>query len=342
MDTTPARRPPHLWAEPAVAERETIEVWRDRMARQGAPHHLIKCNRGVCEFEVDVLDDLEPKWQAHGASSRRRPLYKATEQQLAFMMTALDRELSHAETGRLIRMVLHAETGALFAMAVTPLNYVLATVFGPTASPPGEPPLPRVALVRDADTFTSGLAEELRDMVGLLPANLGGSFSTVRQAEAPSTDEPVPTADRHPASRRWGATMALVDRLSTLLDPQELIYLAVCQEGRVAGEADLFDHLYVHHARPPNELPQQTRRFYRGLAEECGLYARQLGQIAGQAVRGRLLRIVLDVEQGAIYHYRLGPSEYLVGVTLNQKRVSEADDELGEFVAEIQRQDAAC
>ncbi|MFD0688640.1 hypothetical protein [Actinomadura fibrosa] len=338
MNPSPAPGPPvHLWAEPSLAGHEAIEVWRQRMARPGAPHHLAKCNRGVYEFEVDVLDDEAALDQAAGASPERRALYRATEQQLAFMMTALDRELSRAETGRLIRMVLHAERGALFAMAVTPMNYVLAIVFGAAGPLPGEPPrsLPRVPLVRNADTFTSGLAEELRDRIGLPPTNLGGWLSAALRLRASRTGEPVPAEGRGPATRRWGARPAVVDRLCALLDPTELIYLAVCREGRVTGEADLFDHPVVYRGRPPGELPQQARHYYRRLAEECALYARQLGQIAGQAMPGRLLRIVLDVEQGAVYHYRLSPSEYLVGVTINQKKVSESDDELGDFVAEL-------
>jgi hypothetical protein len=40
---------------------------------------------------------------------------------------------------------------------------------------------------------------------------------------------------------------------------------------------------------------------------------------------------VLDVEQGAIYYYRIRPAEYLVGVTIIQRKVAEADRKIAEI-----------
>jgi hypothetical protein len=40
---------------------------------------------------------------------------------------------------------------------------------------------------------------------------------------------------------------------------------------------------------------------------------------------GKLVRVVLDVEQGAIYFYNLGDIGFLVGVTLDQQQVDPAD-----------------
>jgi hypothetical protein len=327
----------HLWAEPWKGDDQTIEMFSERMSAPGAPHHLAKYNRGVYEFSVDVLDDPELTRGLAGATAERRPAYRATEQQLAFMMTALDRQLDAADTGRLIRMVLHAENGALYVLAVTPQNYVLGIMFDEAAGGRGEPSrsLPRAPRVRDCDIFISRLASALRDRLGLPPQNPGGWHTRVPELEDQTRDELTAGWKHLSAVSRWGAETVLADRMAAFLNPAELIYLARCRDGKVVGEADLFRHSEVAAARPPGETPERARRYYRGLAQDCGLYARQLGQIACQAVRGRLLRIVLDVEQGAIYHYRLNPAEYLVGVTLNQKRVSQADERIADLVTEL-------
>ncbi|CNF99806.1 Uncharacterised protein [Mycobacterium tuberculosis] len=328
----------HLWSEQGAVDEQAEGAFRDRIRRWGAPHHLAKYNRGVYEFAVDVLDDPELAPAASDASAARRSRYQAAEQQLAFMMTALDRELCDAETGRLIRMVLHAEYGALFSLAVTPKNYVLGIVFGAAAAAleDGAPPsLPRVPLVRKADVFASELSDFLRDRMGLPQQNPGGWLTRNPELEEPETAEPAVRSGHPPALHRWGPEDRCGARMAAILDPVELIYLARVVDGRVAEESDLCAHERVSASRPPEEDPASMRAYYRRMAGECSLYARQLGQIARLAVRGRMLRIVLDVEQGAIYHYRLGPTEYLMGVTLNQKRVSQADERIGDLAAEL-------
>jgi hypothetical protein len=331
----------HLWSDHWAAQKVKAEAFRRLICRNGAPHHLAKYNRGVYELAVDVLDDPELTAGMPGVSPDRRSSYQATEQQLAFMMTAFDQELSAAETGRLIRMVLHAEQGALFALAVAPRNYVLGIAFGTAASRHSERSrsLPRIPLVRDADIFTSELATLLRDQMGLPPQNLGGWRTPAPTAQGQGREELIPGMTHLPVIHRWGPENTVAKRLSGALNPAELIYLARVGNGHVVEEVDLFDHAEVVAARPPGEPPETARAYYRRLAEECGMYARQLGQIARQAVRGRLLRVVLDVEQGAIYYYRLSSAEFLVGLTLNQKRVSEADEKLGDLVAELYGKD---
>ncbi|GAA4227595.1 hypothetical protein GCM10022254_15670 [Actinomadura meridiana] len=340
---TPSRPPEDVNQSSApglAADGRTVDEFRRWVCQQGAPHHLAKYNRGTYEVAVDVLDDPALA-DVPGASPDRRDLYQAAGQQLGFMMTALDRELSDAETGRLIRLVLHAEQGALYSVEVTPRNYVLGIVFGLAAAARGESPtsLPRCALVREADMFVSGLASVLRDRLGLPNENPGGWLSRLREVEGGRTDTaPLPRPSRATVPSTWGSMGAHADRLARELDPTEVVYLARCRDARVLAEADLFEDDRVAAARPPGEPPQRTRSYYRRLAEECAVYARQLGQVARQAVRGRMLRVVLDVEQGAVYYYRLGPADYLMGVTLNQSRVSEADETIGDLAAELLRE----
>ncbi|WP_345469535.1 hypothetical protein [Actinoallomurus oryzae] len=335
---------------------------------------------------MDVLDDPKLFSSGSDASPDRRHFYQAAAQQLAFMMTALDQRLSDLETGRLIRMVLHAERGAMFSMSVTPKNYVLAIVFGAAAAVKGRATrvLPHVDLVRDADRFVSGIADGLRDRLGIPSQNPGGWKTSMPAVEAPSAEPPVPEVPSAEASSakassteapsteapsteassteasspdapmpdapspeapargeavrsavqlRSSPLSTLGGRLSDLLSPDELIYLAHCRRGDILAEADLLDHEQVIELRPPHLPPSAMRTLYRRMAEEFAMFTRQLSQLARQAIRGRMLRIVLDVEQGAFFYYRLGPRDYLVGVTTNQKRVSQADQAMGELVA---------
>ncbi|GAB3932804.1 hypothetical protein GCM10027614_02650 [Micromonospora vulcania] len=67
---------------------------------------------------------------------------------------------------------------------------------------------------------------------------------------------------------------------------------------------------------------------YQRLAGDLSLLALQVGRDLRRAVAGDVARLVLDVEMGAVYYYRLSLDDYLVGVTLNQDLVARADEEM--------------
>lgn len=320
-DTFAASPDVNVWHDPRVREGPPTRAFTEFVRHAGAPRHLAKYDHGVYELAVDMLDDPELLAAGTGASAQKRDAYRTCGQQLAFLMTALDQKLAEAETGRLIRMVCHAERGALFCTTVTPQNYVLGIAFGAAAlERRGAPILPQVELVRDADKCTCELADHLRGWLGLPLQNLGGwaSHKPLTAAEI-SRDRPEPTGEN----------------LAAALAPNSLIYLARNRQGTIVEEADLFDHDEVAAARPAHLNAGSVRSFYRRLTNEFGMHSRQLGQTTRQAVRGRMLRIVLDVEQGAVYYYRLGPADYLVGVTVNQSQVARADEEVGALAVRL-------
>ncbi|MFB9832696.1 hypothetical protein [Actinoallomurus acaciae] len=327
----------HEWAGSRSAEQDTVSAFHDYVCRWGGPHYLAKYDHGVYEFAVDVLDDQELFSSGSDASPDRRHFYQAAAQQLAFMMTALDQRLSELETGRLIRLVLHAERGAMFCVSATPKNYVLAIVFGAAAAVKGRAArvLPQVGIVRDADMFVSGIADGIRDRLGVPSLNPGGWRTALPTVDPPSPEGPPrDDAVRSALQRRSSPLSTLGGRLPDLLSPDELVYLAHCRTGDIVAEADILDHEQIVELRP-HLPPRAMRTLYRHVAEEFATFTRQLSQLARQAIRGRMLRIVLDVEQGALYYYRLGPRDYLVGVTVNQKRVSQSDRRMGELVADL-------
>jgi hypothetical protein len=319
----------HQWPSTLDAGDPEVEAFTQEMRRLGAPHHLAKYDHGVYEFSLDVLGGSELVADFPEASPDRQEYLRAAGQQLAFAMGALDGELAGADTGRLIRTVVHAEYGALYSVSVTPKNYVLGIVFGHATPSAGDRtrPLPQVALVRDADKYTCWLSDTLRRQIGLPTQNPGGWQTEDDQLNVLAN--PPGELHRRPLESSDG------DRLERLLHPFGLAYLARCKRGKIVQEADLFAHPRVAQGRPAQVGPDEPRLFYRRLTQGFAVYARELSQTARQAVRGRVLRIVLDVEQGAVYYYRIGPADYLVGVTINQARVSQSDDMLGRFAADL-------
>jgi hypothetical protein len=70
------------------------------------------------------------------------------------------------------------------------------------------------------------------------------------------------------------------------------------------------------------------RKFYADLALGLPHMLGPFRRLARSTVGGQLLRVTLDVEQGAVYYYQLNSADYLVGVTLDQNQVSVADEKM--------------
>jgi hypothetical protein len=73
--------------------------------------------------------------------------------------------------------------------------------------------------------------------------------------------------------------------------------------------------------------------------EQVGRYARSITRRMDRRFRGlasgMLVRLVLDVEKGAIFYYKLRDVGYLVGVTLDQTEVDPTDRKLSELANQI-------
>jgi hypothetical protein len=75
----------------------------------------------------------------------------------------------------------------------------------------------------------------------------------------------------------------------------------------------------------------ERRLFYQNVCRQFPITVRKLGRMASSVTGSKVERVVLDVEQGAIYYYRISPGEYLVGVTIDQRQVAQADDKIAEI-----------
>ncbi len=128
--------------------------------------------------------------------------------------------------------------------------------------------------------------------------------------------------------RRWsplrdGREELFQAQAVNILQPADLQYIALVREGRVSA-ADVLDHSDL------NEFfvgPGRTAR--RDAFERVGAEFLVLSDLLDGLLRSvlnrRLTRTVLDVEKGALYFHRISRDEVLLGVTVDQRRVADAD-----------------
>ncbi|MBM7776107.1 hypothetical protein JOD54_006311 [Actinokineospora baliensis] len=231
---------------------------------------------------------------------------------LAVAWRSLDRDLQPMRTGRLIRTVLDAEGGAVFCETVRPGRHVIGSV---TAS---ATPLER----ERADAVLAGVVNDLRLDENLPPQN-PGSYD----------DEGTPVAEDPTPLHTTGDEAALAT-LAPAIRLDGLHALSYFTRTEKLAEVDCFDaaELAAFHELA---TPTHRRALYDTLGRGLSTLANQLNQAISPALGGRLQRIILDVQSGAIYYRRLPRQHYLVGITLDQTRVRRADHEMDALVAQL-------
>ena len=108
------------------------------------------------------------------------------------------------------------------------------------------------------------------------------------------------------------------------VNPVGLQYVAHFRDTALLSSTDRFDekslsHLFVRIS------PEARRRMYAELGAQVPARAVDLSQAVRTLLPSTLERVVLDVEQGAIFIHHLIGEEFLLGVTLSQNRVATAD-----------------
>jgi hypothetical protein len=297
----------------------------------GGPHYLAHYSGAVYDFALDVLDQPTcPSTPPGGV----REACQRTGGLLAAAVEDLDDRLGAVRTGALIRTVLHSDKGAFTCVDIVPGEHVLGVVFeaatdGPLATQP---------LMAASDRVLSDLATEQRRELSLgsqYPggygvnqaddeAHVSGSGAAKIHVERDPDPSPLLSSDR-----LTGVEAVLVEALA----PRDVHYLAVCARGRTLLSVDCLDHDDL--GRFFVQLSVETRRaFYRRFSADLPSVIGRLTRISASVTGSRLLRLVLDVEQGAFFYYRLGRGVFLVGVTLDQARVGEADRRIADVACD--------
>ncbi|GGU66973.1 hypothetical protein [Lentzea flava] len=284
--------------------------------------HLGLYSGGCEDMTFDVLGDE--------GDEGVRDEYVRIGRELSAQIGEIEAELIPVRTGDLIRTVLHASRVTINCDSVVPDQHVIG--FAWVEGPSGALSLPEVPRVRRADQLVSGLADKLRERVSLRSQNPGG-WLTERPADA---DDPgaAPTADGS-ITVHGTATGRYAELCRKAIDLSDLHYIAYCRNGEMIFAFDCFDDRRLGRYFSRMITRAERRQFYADLCRKLPERVGQLGRTASRALNGRLQRVVLDVQQGAIYYYRIGAGHYLVGVTFDQEEVAHADDRLARLAEEL-------
>lgn len=292
--------------------------------RSPGPHHLAHFSGSVFDFDVDVIGGDPPVVAA--APHQVRYSCRRAGRQLSMAIDDLSGDLREVAAGALIRMVVHSDRGAFCCDSIVPGQYVVAAVFdratgGGLSSQP---------LVRACDQTVSKLVTDQRRRLSLGSQNPGGYASPEFESTGRRETEKVHTA-RDLESGVDAMLLAEAEvALAEAITPGDLHYLALCANGVTALSVDCLNHDDV--ARFFTQISVRDRRsFYERFGRDVQRLTGRVIRVTAPVIGTRLLRLVLDVEQGAIYYYRLRQGIYLIGVTLDQAKVAVTDDKMSDL-----------
>jgi hypothetical protein len=286
---------------------DVVQSCRSAFVSDDALQFLAHFSTGVPDLSFDSLDD-----------DARRTDLRRFSRSLSFTMSDLQGMLGELRTGVLIRLVLQTAAGAAVCASVVPMQHLVGIVSSPVTDD-----------VRHADIAVAQLSTHLRRQLRLGSANPGGwETAHVAPPDLPVPDEPV--VQKFAGGERGDAALHAV---LSAVHPFDLQFVAYCEDDEVVFTVDEF------HSMPRTYstlvAPADRRDLYRDFAGALGGRVRALNRSARRALGGLLQRVVLDVEEGAIFYQRLSSSTYVMGVTVVQEWVSLADDRLSQLAAAV-------
>ncbi|MGK5530283.1 hypothetical protein [Streptomyces sp. URMC 129] len=244
-------------------------------------------------------------------------VHMRTGRQLYHLLTALEPELTALRSGPLIRTVLRSPAGAVFFYLVDTGVYL----YGTTAHPDH---------IDAVDRRLAAAVNGIRELVHLQRLNYGSFLTSGRPSTGRLPTPPYGTAvlpSREPDGERDpGEDTATELLLRASLAPDGLHYVAYYRDNRLAARQDILDHPALTPFFALATTGRDSRRAqYHTIGHLLPSVVRRLNSTLSAVAGGHLLRLVLDVEQGAISYHALPDKRFLVGVTLDQERVEDAD-----------------
>ncbi|MEV0682125.1 hypothetical protein AB0I60_36955 [Actinosynnema sp. NPDC050436] len=329
MSTSPRRDPDEGWREPSEDAAPLLgttlsaarRVAREAVGRHASLPYVGYVSKGVFRFSFDRL----------GEEFDGRVALQQLGRRVAQFAEELDGQLQEPDTGPLIRTVVHTERGEVVCNFVIPREYVVVVAETAPAAVAG--PLTDDDAVAAVDEELAKLTTDLRTLISLPSLNHGGwetahatrPLSSVNHVEDPCVAEFAPV----PEDVRAG--------LAATVRPKDVHYLAYHADGEVVAEADHLGHASLDRFYTKVEV-EDRRAFYREFGWQLESIVRKFNRmLSGAAAGGLVTRLVLDVERGAVYYYQLDPGEYLVGVTLDQSRVRDADERIARLAHRLAR-----
>ncbi|HEX6353064.1 hypothetical protein [Actinophytocola sp.] len=301
-------------------ERALLGICARAVADTVGLHHLAYYTDRVLDFALDVFDDADHA--PPDTHTEARPGLRRLGRQLCGEFERLNERLLRAHTGTLIRTVLRTDDAEIVCDLVVRAQFVVAVTYTGLHDYIDES--------NSVDRTLAGLVRNLRDHVGLPSQNPGG-YETESEADpAEDTRSIEPHVDR----RRSRLPREIEDACLSALSAPALHLVAYCVDDETVFLADVFEHPALSMYFPGPVTPEYRRRYYRELCKQLAGIRTRLARVSAHMLNGRLKRVVLDVEQGAVYYFRVTSRVYLVGVTLHQPRVRHMDLRMAQLAAE--------
>ncbi|MEO3800680.1 hypothetical protein [Nonomuraea sp. B1E8] len=117
----------------------------------------------------------------------------------------------------------------------------------------------------------------------------------------------------------------------SVIDQEDLHFVAFFSPGGCAFYTDVLDDADLQHFFHES-TPEERRITYLKLGRQIDWIGQRLDAHLRLLESGTVIRTVLDVERGALFHYWVDHGRYVVGVTLDQRKVGEADDKMAKLV----------
>lgn len=317
-----------------------MSLCRQAMLGPSGIHHLAYYAGGVYDFAMDILADVTSDFdRSVGSIESRRSNYERVGCQLSNEVRDLDRTLQALCTGALIRTVLHSSRGVICCNLVVPNEYVVGLSFDAPAPLPSDVPLPELPSAKQLDIDLAQLATALRRQLSLQSLNPGSWISPKPARNKTGSDQhpEFPAAQDSSLYIEGDKDSNMTELFLAEVHPEDLHYLAYCRDGEIILSVDQLGHrqlsLYF------TQITVEKRRsLYHDFCRQLPVIVGKLGKMVSSAIGGRLDRVVLDVEQGAIYYYRVRTGEYLVGVTIDQGMVAEVDRKVARLTLSLSKQ----
>lgn len=310
-----ARNASHVDAKFAA----TREVCRQAVIQAPELHYLGHYTEGAYDFSYDRLD---------GISGQPDPAdYERMGVQITNAVRGFDRMLQEVRTGALIRVVVHGQEGLVVCNSARPTEHVVGFSRDPSVLPVEGVVLSQLPGAGKVDKTLSRLVTKLREQVSLGSQN-PGSWISAKPGDLvlPPVETPVVSKRCVEGTADERITRLFLDRV----DPVDLQFVAYCRSDQVEFSVDEFDDPQL--GSYFQEISVAERRlFYQNMCRQFPMIGRKFGRISVSVTGGKMERLMLDVEQGALYYYRIRPGEYLVGITMDQRQVAATDDKISQI-----------
>ncbi|EXG79501.1 hypothetical protein [Cryptosporangium arvum] len=285
-------------------------------------HYVGHFTRGFFDFSIDVLADVAGALPSERDVERQREWCRWHGRQMNFLADRLDRQLQTIRSGRLIRTVLEADNQSVHHYQIRTGQYFVGYAF----DSPG---------LQTADRLMADLTNEVRARYRLGSQNPGGYLT---QGEGDWILSEFGNSPHVEGFIDESTTQSLVREFSReAVDPQRLHYAAYYDGGAFQGAVDVFSapqlKLFF------DQISRKDRRIrYREIGSRLDAMVRSLEQSMYPVTAGALNRLVLDVEEGALFYNKISthyPGSYVIGVTVDKSRVADADARVQELSEQI-------